>query len=95
MSCKAIIVLLELWAVAPSSWKNPYPSPRLLKFQQGARNCPMRLSEFNVSEKMMGPITRILIALMAHHTPTLKSHKGTSCIYLGLSTDQYLFILSI
>jgi hypothetical protein len=39
---------------------------------------------------MMDPITHTLIALMAHHTPTLKPYRGTSCIYLGLSTDQCL-----
>jgi hypothetical protein len=76
--------------VALSSWKNPIPCYGHLKHQKGARICSVYLSEFNMSEKMMGSITHTLIALMAHHTPNLKPYKGTSCIYLGLSTDQCL-----
>jgi hypothetical protein len=90
MSRKATTVLLELLAIAPSCWKNPCPFPRHLKFQKGARICSMCLSAFNMSEKIMVPNTRILIALIEHHTLDSKLYNGPSCIYLGLSTGQYL-----
>jgi hypothetical protein len=45
-------------------------------------------SEFIAFEKKI--VLIINVALIAHHTPTLMSRNGTTCINLGSSADQYL-----
>jgi hypothetical protein len=77
--------LLAAWAVPPADWKKMYSISSLKSPKNGSRDCPFYSSSFIVF-KEMGLIMHV--ALTAHHTPTLMSRIGTSCISLGLCADQ-------
>jgi hypothetical protein len=70
---------------APSGWKKIYSISSLKSTKNGSRDCPFNPSQFIVF-KELGLIMHV--ALTAHHTPTLMSRIGASCISLGLSADQ-------
>jgi hypothetical protein len=77
--------LLAAWVVPPAGWKKMYSISSHKSPKNGSRNCPLYPSEF-ILFKEIGLIMHI--AQTAHHTPTLMSRIGSSCISLGLSADQ-------
>jgi len=68
MLCKIVIELVAVWAVALFSWKNLYSFSSSLRLKTKSVGVCLLYPSKN---KMMGPV--ILVALRAHHTPTLMS----------------------
>jgi hypothetical protein len=79
--CYDDVTCHEIKKISHSKWEKHYllpcPAEKEIErlFKNGVRMWGTYLREFVVSEEEMGP--KVLVTLMAHHTPTVMSCNGS------------------